>query len=130
MKNLVEKAVAAKCHAYVPYGDFKVGAAVLADDGNIYTGCNIQNGSFGAKVCAEHTAILKAISEGARHICAIAVSGPLHDKPTYPCGICRQVICEFAVNPDIPVFVANNDGTIVTQLPFRELLPHSFDSLK
>ena len=129
-ERLIKLAVKAKENAYVPYSDFKVGAAVLTASGRIFSGCNIQNVSFGANVCAEHTAVLKAVSEGEREIVAVAVSGPLADKPTFPCGICRQVICEFAQNREIPIFAANRDGSLCEIFSLSELLPCSFDSLK
>ena len=94
-KLLLEKAYEGRENAYAPYSNFKVGAAVLAENGKIYTGCNIENASYGATNCAERTAIFKAISEGNRKIRAIAIVGA-DDEYTYPCGICRQVIAEFA----------------------------------
>ena len=94
-KLLLEKAYEGRKNAYAPYSKFKVGAAVLMENGKIYTGCNIENASYGATNCAERTAIFKAISEGNRKICAIAIVGA-DDEYTYPCGICRQVIAEFA----------------------------------
>ena len=130
MRILAQMAVKAKQNAYVPYVDFKVGAAILVEDGRIFTGCNVQNLSFGANVCAEHTAVLKAVSEGARTICAAAVSGPLRDEVTTPCGICRQVIREFAASPDIPILVQNDDGTRQICYTLGELLPHAFDRLE
>ncbi len=93
--NLVSKAFEGRKNAYAPYSNFKVGAAVLTEDGKIYTGCNIENASYGATNCAERTAIFKAISEGHKTIEAIAIVGVINDY-TYPCGICRQVISEFA----------------------------------
>ena len=129
LDRLALLAVEAKRHAYVPYLDFKVGAAVLTDDGRMFTGCNIQNLSFGANLCAEHTAVLKAVSEGARKIEAVAVSGPLPDAVTTPCGICRQVIREFALSPEIPVLALNADGSRCVRYTLSELLPHAFDTL-
>ena len=92
-KRLIKKALEAQQNAYVPYSNFRVGAAVLTEDGNIYTGCNIEISSYSPTLCAERTAIFKAVSEGHKKIKAIAVVGILIF--TYPCGVCRQVIREF-----------------------------------
>ena len=122
-KLLVQKAYEGRKNAYIPYSHFPVGAAVLAEDGRIYTGCNIENASFGATNCAERTAIFKAVSEGNRTICAIAIIG-VEDDYTYPCGICRQVIAEFAA-PDIKIILGKNpDEYIVKTLD--EILPGAF----
>lgn len=122
-EKLVEKAMIAQHMAYAPYSGFHVGAAVLADNGNIYTGCNIENASYGATLCAERTAIGKAVSEGAREILAIAITS---DSTifTMPCGICRQVMSEFCSH-DMPLYLANKDGQF-EKLRFDEILPHSF----
>ena len=100
--ELVRRALDSRMKAYVPYSGFHVGAALLADNGKIYTGCNVENASYGAAICAERTAIVKAISDGAKKILAIAVSSD-SNLPTMPCGICRQVISEFC-SPDMPLF--------------------------
>lgn len=123
-KELLQKAIDAKIHAYVPYSNFRVGAAVLTRNNNIYTGCNIECASFGGTNCAERTALFKAISEGDKDIVAIAVAG---DSPqyTFPCGICRQVILEFGMN--IKIIVGKTDGEFKT-FTIEELLPHSFSS--
>ncbi|GAH82733.1 unnamed protein product, partial [marine sediment metagenome] len=89
--KLVKEAEKARKRAYTPYSKFQVGAAVLCDDGKIFTGCNIENASFGLAVCAERVAIIKAISEGSTKFEAMAVVGDT-DKPCSPCGACRQVI--------------------------------------
>lgn len=120
---LVSKALEARENAYVPYSNFKVGAAILTEDNNIYTGCNIENVSYGATNCAERTAIFKAISEGYKQIKAIAIVG-VENEYTYPCGICRQVIAEFA-SEDIKIIIAKNkDEYIVKEL--EEVLPGAF----
>lgn len=120
---LVSKALEARENAYVPYSNFKVGAAILTEDNNIYTGCNIENASYGATNCAERTAIFKAISEGYKQIKAIAIVG-VENEYTYPCGICRQVIAEFA-SEDIKIIIAKNkDEYIVKEL--EEVLPGAF----
>lgn len=120
---LIETAIEAREKAYVPYSNFKVGAAVLTEDETIYGGCNIENASFGATNCAERTAIFKAVSEGHKIIKAIAVVGDTTTH-TYPCGICRQVIAEFAES-DIPVIlVKNKEDYIVKTL--QDILPGAF----
>lgn len=122
-QELVMLAVKAREKAYVPYSGFHVGAALIADNGKIYTGCNIENASYGATICAERTAITKAISEGARKIMAIAVSSD-SDKATMPCGICRQTIGEFCTS-DMPLYLSDKNGQFETY-SFDEILPHAF----
>lgn len=121
--ELVSMALEAQKHAYVPYSNFHVGAAVLADNGKVYTGCNIENASFGATICAERTAIAKAISDGAKKILAVAVSSD-SEGPTQPCGICRQVMSEFCT-ADMPLYLSNRNGDYQA-FAFRELLPNQF----
>jgi cytidine deaminase len=122
-KKLAKLAIDARENAYVPYSKFKVGAAVVTVDGTIYTGCNIENASYGATNCAERTAIFKAISEGHKEIKAIAVVGDMSTN-TYPCGICRQVIAEFATKDIQIILVKNEDEYIVKTM--EELLPGAF----
>ena len=121
-KKLISKAKKARKKAYTPYSKFKVGAAVLSVDGKIFTGCNIENASFGLAVCAERVAIFKAISEGTTKFEAIAVIGDT-DKPCSPCGACRQVISEFG--EDIPLIMANLNGAVKIK-KIKELLPEAF----
>jgi cytidine deaminase len=120
---LVEKALEARKNAYVPYSGFHVGAAVLAPDGRIFTGCNVENASYGASICAERTAIVKAISEGAAQISAIAITSDSKDL-TFPCGICRQVIAEFGTR-DIHLICANKNGDY-KEYGMNEILPNAF----
>lgn len=122
-KELIKKAMEARELAYVPYSNFKVGAAILTEDNNIYNGCNIENASFGATNCAERTAIFKAISEGKTKIKAIAILGR-KDEFTYPCGICRQVIAEFGDKNTIVILAKNIDEYEVKIL--EEILPGAF----
>lgn len=122
-KMLVSKALQAKERAYVPYSKFKVGAAILTEDGEIYTGCNIENASYGATNCAERTAIFKAVSEGHTTIKAIAIVGIENDY-TYPCGICRQVISEFA-SEDIQIILGKNENEYLIKT-LEEILPGAF----
>ncbi len=122
-KELIKIALEYRERAYIPYSNFKVGAAVLFDSGNIYGGCNIENASFGATNCAERTAIFKGISEGEKEIKAVAVVGDLNSY-TYPCGICRQVIAEFG-NMDIKVILAKNENDYIVK-DLSEVLPGAF----
>ncbi len=107
-------------NAYAPYSSFQVGAALLAESGRIYTGVNVENASYGATICAERNAISKAITEGERSFEAIAISAS--KNPAFPCGICRQVLAEFA--PDIEIVVRN--GKELEAYSLGELLPYSF----
>ncbi|SNV84733.1 cytidine deaminase [Clostridium cochlearium] len=122
-KELIKKAIEARALAYVPYSNFRVGAAILTEDNSIYNGCNIENASYGATNCAERTAIFKAVSEGKTKIKAIAVIGR-KDEFTYPCGICRQVIAEFADKDTIVILAKNIDEYEVKTL--EEILPGAF----
>ena len=121
-KKLIKEAEKARKRAYTPYSKFKVGAAVLCDDGKIFTGCNIENASFGLALCAERVAIFKAVSEGSTKFEAIAVIGDT-DKPCSPCGACRQVISEFDEN--IPLIMANLKGDVKIK-KIGDLLPEAF----
>jgi len=121
-KKLINEAEKARKRAYTPYSKFKVGAAVLSVDGKIFTGCNIENASFGLAVCAERVAIFKAISEGSTKFKGIAVIGNT-DKPCSPCGACRQVISEFG--EDILLIMANLKGDVKIK-KIKELLPEAF----
>lgn len=121
-RALLDAAKAAMENAYAPYSHFRVGAAVLAGDGRVFTGCNIENASYGAACCAERTAIFKAVSEGVRHFERIAVVGSGGDF-TPPCGICRQVLYEFM--PNGTVLLENAQGERQSYL-VTELLPHGF----
>ena len=122
-KKLSKIAIDARENAYVPYSKFKVGAAVITEDGTIYTGCNIENASYGATNCAERTAIFKAVSEGHKKIKAIAIVGDMSTN-TYPCGICRQVIVEFATE-DIQIILVKNEEEYIVKT-MEEILPGAF----
>ena len=126
--KLIDEATAAREGAYAPYSNFKVGAALLLADGSIVRGCNIENASFGATNCAERTAIFKAVSEGHKDFKAIAIVGGKADEPlsdyAYPCGICRQVMCEFCPD-DFPIIVAVNKDDYFIK-PLDEMLPGLF----
>ncbi len=107
--------------AYAPYSKFKVGAALLTEEGKVFTGCNVECASFGGTNCAERTAVFKAISEGYHKYTAIAVVSA-GESFTYPCGICRQVLNEFA--PDIDI-ILDDHGTVKV-INLKEMLPYSF----
>ncbi|SHE85684.1 MULTISPECIES: cytidine deaminase [Caloramator] len=123
-KNLVEIAKQAMEKAYVPHSKFRVGAALLTSDGKVFTGCNIENATFGATNCAERTAIFKAVSEGYKNFEKIAIISDSSNY-TYPCGICRQVIIEFS--RDIEVICSNKNGEYKVY-KITELLPFAFTS--
>lgn len=119
--ELYDIAVKAMANAYAPFSDFKVGAALLDTNENIFTGVNIENSSFGATICAERTAFVKAISEGSRSFTAIAIA--TETEEALPCGICRQFMFEFA--PDILIITGvNRDDLNIRTL--GELLPYGF----
>ena len=126
--QLVECALDARNNAYVPYSNYAVGAALLTEDGKIYSGCNVENASYGAANCAERTAFFKAVSEGERKFRAIAIAGGIRGQEpgdyAYPCGICRQVMQEFG-GGDFEIIVAKSrDNRKVFTL--KELLPYGF----
>ena len=113
----------AMSRSYSPYSGYPVGAALHAADGRIFQGCNIENASFGATICAERTAMAKAVSEGARDFDVIAIA--TGDSPGWPCGICRQFMSEFA--PDLRVLVTWGNGKYVEESTLMQILPHQFD---
>lgn len=121
IRELIKKALEAKEKAYVPYSKFRVGAAILTEDNKIYTGCNIEIASYSPTICAERTAIFKAVSEGHKNIKAIAIVGD--GDMTFPCGVCRQVIREFGANAK--VIIANSVDEY-EEYSLEDLLPHSF----
>ncbi|WP_019554684.1 cytidine deaminase [Propionispira raffinosivorans] len=122
-ETLLNKAFEGRSRAYAPYSNFYVGAAVVMEDDSIYTGCNIENASYGATNCAERTAIFKAVSEGHTSIKAIVIVGVENDY-TYPCGICRQVIAEFAA-ADIQIILGKNKKEYIVKT-LEEILPGAF----
>ena len=127
MKNdseLMDMAKEAMKSAYAPYSHFSVGAAVETDDGEVYCGCNIENSSYGATICAERTAISKAVSEGYRRITRIAICDS-NNSFAWPCGICRQVMSEFAAEE---FYVILEDNGKISNFSLKELLPNSFSS--
>lgn len=118
--NLIAAALAARRFAYAPYSGYQVGAALLGGDGRIYTGCNVENASYGLSNCAERTAVFKMVSEGVREILAVVVSTA---NAGSPCGACRQVLTEFA--GDVPVWLVDEQGN-GRQTTLHALLPDHF----
>ena len=124
--ELCRVAVDVMKNAYAPYSDFLVGAALLCGDGSVFTGCNIENASFSATVCAERTAIFKAVSEGKKDFMKIAIAGGkggVIAAACSPCGVCRQVLSEFC-RPDLQVLLVTPDG--FERYTLSELLPKVF----
>lgn len=120
--ELLRRAHAARAQAYSPYSRIQVGAALLARDGRVFTGCNVENASYGLTLCAERSAVMKAVSEGAREFTAIAITTSL-EHALMPCGACRQVLSEFA--PSLRVIVAGTKGARA-EARLDELLPRAF----
>lgn len=123
--QLVKEATEMLNNAYVPYSKFPVGASLVTDDGTIYSGCNIENASYGLSNCAERTAIFKAVSEGKKSFKKLVVTGKTAG-PISPCGACRQVMVEFC-EPDMPVLLTNTNGDKY-ETTVKELLPGAFQS--
>lgn len=121
--ELIQWAINASDKAYAPYSQYPVGAALMALDGTIFTGCNVENAAYPACICAERTALVKAISEGARQFSTIAVAT---QNAGAPCGTCRQMLYEFA--PDLRVLIVDFSGAIKVDTSLRELLPYGFGS--
>ena len=122
-EELKAKAVEMLDMAYCPYSHFAVGAALECADGTVYTGCNIENAAYSATICAERTAVAKAVSEGYTDFVRIVVAGRCEDF-CVPCGVCRQVLREFC-SDDFPIHLQNLDGTVET-FTLSQLLPESF----
>lgn len=125
VKELIQAAEKAKTNAYAPYSSFKVGAALLTAGGKIYSGCNVENASYGLTCCAERVALFKAVSEGEKDFIALALVSDSEDYCA-PCGACRQVMAEFELQ--MPIYMGNNSGLYRVQT-VSELLPNNF-SLK
>lgn len=123
--DLVTTATEMLDKAYVPYSRFPVGAALLTSDGQVFSGCNIENASFGLTNCAERTAIFKAVSEGHKTFDYLVVTGNT-EGPISPCGACRQVLAEFC-DPDMPVLLTNKKGKVL-ETTVSKLLPGAFQS--
>ena len=127
ISDLCQKAIDMRSESYAPYSDFLVGSAVLLSDGTVYTGCNIENSAFGPSICAERTAIFKAVSEGHRDFAAIAIAGGKRGGDLQycsPCGVCRQVMREFC-GSSFKIFLAKSADDY-REFTLGELLPESF----
>lgn len=120
--RLIEAARTARDRAYAPYSCYQVGAALLTADGEIVVGCNVENAAYPATICAERAAIGAAVSNGIQQFRAVAV---VTRDGAWPCGICRQVLHEFA--PDMLVIAADSEGHVIGELALPELLPHGFN---
>ena len=129
VKELILSALEARKKAYTPYSEFKVGAAVLTVELRIYTGCNIENAAYSPGICAERTAVYKAISEGCRKIKAIAIvgdkTGDSISQYAFPCGVCRQVMREFS-NPEEMIVIVAKSCEEYQLYTLNQLLPESF----
>lgn len=123
LEKLINVARAAMEKAYSPYSNFPVGAALISKEGNVYSGCNVENASYGLTCCAERVAIFKAVADGIKHFKAIAIIANT-DMPCTPCGACRQVMSEFA--PDMEVYMVSKKGNYI-KAKVTELLPGSFE---
>jgi cytidine deaminase len=124
-QELIEKATAMLERSYSPYSHFPVGAALECEDGAVFTGCNIENASYGLTICAERTAAFKAVSEGHRKFKRIVIAGRCDDY-CWPCGACRQVLYEFG--PNMEVICLNKNGE-AARTSLQELLPHGVDAI-
>ena len=123
-QELIDRASAARARAYAPYSSFTVGAALVAE-GEVFDGANVENASFGLSVCAERTAVLHAVLEGARAIEAIAIFSTI-SPPAAPCGMCLQTLTEFAPDPaQVRVLLANPQGEVIHGT-LADFLPHAF----
>jgi cytidine deaminase len=120
-QRLIAEAIRARLRAYAPYSQYRVGAALMGLSGTIYTGCNVENASYSATICAERAAVVKAVGEGEQVFRAISVVTP---NGGYPCGTCRQVLFEFS--PDMLVIIADAEGRVVGEASLTELLSNGF----
>ena len=123
VQELIKTAQEAMEKAYAPYSGFKVGAAILTTDGKVYSGCNVENASYGATVCAERCAALKAVSEGFTSFVSVAIVSS-SGKYTYPCGVCRQFLAEFFEEDGMLILKDERRG--VLEIPFWDMLPNAF----
>ncbi len=119
--ELIQAAIAASANAYIPYSDYRVGAALLCADGEVYTGCNVESASYTPTICAERTALVKAISDGQRDFSAVAV---VTRDGGSPCGVCRQLLFEFS--PQMTVIMADLEGAVRQRVTLADLLPLGF----
>ena len=120
-RQLVQAALEGSKNAYIPYSNYRVGAALLTASGEVFTGCNVENAGYSPTICAERTAFVKAISDGHQQFAAIAV---VSRDAASPCGVCRQFMFEFA--PALKIIMADLDGQVSLVATLAELLPHGF----
>ena len=129
VKDIINEAIKVRENSYCPYSNYAVGACLIDKNGQIYTGCNIENAAFGPSICAERTAFFKAVSEGVKEFKAIAIvgspKGRIIDQYAFPCGVCRQVMMEFCNPEEFIVIVAKSDGEYKVYA-LSELLPEGF----
>jgi len=127
LERLVDAARRARANAYAPYSEYRVGAAIATEDGSIFSGCNVENASFGATICAERGAIARMIASGeSSPVACVVVTGG--DRPASPCGICRQVLAEFA--KDMPILLVgerDSGGDVRLETSLAALLPDRFE---
>ena len=121
IQQLMKQAIAVSNNAYIPYSQYPVGAALRATDGSVYTGCNVENAAYPATICAERTALVKAVSEGRQNFDTLVV---VTRNGGSPCGLCRQMLYEFA--PKLRVIIGDLDGKISLDCRLSDLLPHGF----
>ncbi len=127
MEELVAAAVSARKQAYAPYSHYPVGAAVMMSDGKLFTGCNVENASYGLTICAERVAVFRAIAEGSSPV-VTAVAVATEDGGS-PCGACRQVLAEFVpkTGAPVPILLVDRNGNIVCETTLADLLPQAFN---
>ncbi len=125
-RQLLEIASKTAAFAYAPYSGFKVGAAVLTDDGMVFTGCNVENAAYGSSMCAERTAVFKAVSEAKTNLKKIAVAREDIGETVYPCGACLQVLSEFMY--DGTVIISKNGEPV--EIKLKDMLPYNFELKK
>jgi len=123
IQSLIKKSREAMAFAHCPYSKFQVGAALITEDSTVFTGCNVENASYGLTICAERTALVKAVSEGHTEFKAMAISTNMPDTFSAPCGACRQFLLEFGL--DYEIYLTKPDLSYVTKTPI-ELLPLGF----
>lgn len=122
-ETLIDMAKKVKANAYAPYSGFRVGAALMTEDGTVFTGCNVENSSYGATICAERSAMVKAVSEGHHHFIKIAIVGGDEREYTFPCGMCLQVMSEF-MDKDASLIFLSIEG--IKEFTLEEFLPNQF----
>lgn len=128
--ELVKLAIEAKKNAYVPFSNFKVGAALLTKTGEVFKGANVECSSYGMTICAERCALVKAVSEGYKEFSKIALVGGMNDELTYttPCGACRQFLSDFNLNLEVLMGYEENGELKIKSMLLKELLPETFES--